>query len=199
MRSVSTEVFRFVPVVVLLALAACSLPADVDEPQVAMGDFALGHNIVIVTEPQIGPFSRKATDAEWKDELTAGIARRFDSYEGEKLYHLGIKIDAYALALPGVPLVFSPKSLLILSANVWDDAQQLKLNGEPKQLTIFEGLSGETLLSSGLTQNKKQQMVRLSDNAAKAVQNWLLENPEWFGLPPLAAADAGTAEVETTN
>ena len=150
-----------------------------------MGDFAFGHNIVVVDEPQIGPFWRKATGEKWQEELTAALARRFDVYEGERLYHLGIKIDAYALALPGIPLVFSPKSFLIITVTAWDDAEERKLNEEPKQLTIFEGISGETLVSSGLMQNKKKQMLKLSDNAARSVQKWLLENPEWFGLPPL--------------
>jgi hypothetical protein len=31
-------------------------------------------------------------------------------------------------------------------------------------------------------------MEILSYNAAKAVEGWLLENPEWFGLPPLPEA-----------
>jgi len=185
MLNIHAAIVRFLLLISLAVLAACSVPADVDEPTVPMGDFVLGHNIVVVNEPQIGPFSRKASDDKWQEELTAGIARRFDVYEGAKIYNFGISIDAYALALPGVPLVFTPKSFLIITATIWDDAEAAKLNEEAKQLTIFEGISGETLVSSGLTQNKRQQMVKLSDNAAKAVQDWLLENPEWFGLPPL--------------
>ncbi len=179
----------------LAALAACSLPADVNEPQVPMGDFRLGHNIVVVEEPTIGPFSRTATDEEWTEELTKAIQTRLGGYEGEKLYNLGIKVEAYALALPGVPLVFKPRSVLVINVLVWDDATQTRLNPEAKQLTIFEGVSGETLISSGLTQNKQQQMVRLSNNAAKAIQDYLLENPEWIGLPPLDAVPEASAEA----
>ncbi|MGB5560401.1 MAG: hypothetical protein WBN04_20600 [Paracoccaceae bacterium] len=181
----------------LAALAACSLPADVNEPQVPMGDFRLGHNVVVVDEPTIGPFSRTATDEEWTDELTAAINKRFGGYEGEKFYNLGIKVEAYALAMPGVPLVFKPRSVLVVNVLVWDDATQTRLNPEVKQLTIFEGISGETIISSGLTQNKKKQMVKLSNNAAKAIQDYLLENPEWFGLPPLDAVPQGTEAPAT--
>lgn len=178
----------------LAALGACSLPADVNEPQVPMGDFRLGHNVVVVDEPQIGPFSRSATDEEWTDELTKAIDRRFGGYEGDKFYNLGIKVEAYALAIPGVPIVFNPKSVLVINVLVWDDETQTRLNpGEAKQLTIFEGVSGETLISSGLTQNKKKQMVRLSTNAAKAIQDYLLDNPEWFGLPPKDATPEDVA------
>jgi len=183
----------------LVALAACSLPADVDAPTVAMGDFSLGHNIVVANEPTIGPFSRKASDEEWKNELTAGIARRFDRYDGERLYHLGVKIEAYALALPGVPLVFKPKSVLVLLVTAWDDEKQEKLNPEPKQITVFEGVSSETLISSGLTQNKKKQMVRLSDNAAEKIQEWLLENPQWFGLPTAEALEDPALDGEIVS
>ena len=181
----------------MLALAACSLPADVNEPQVPMGDFRLGHNIVVVDEPTIGPFSRTATDEEWTEELTAAIQQRFGGYEGEKFYNLGIKVEAYALAMPGVPLVFKPKSVLVINLLVWDDATQTRLNAEAKQLTIFEGISGETLISAGLTQNKKKQMVKLSNNAAKAIQDYLLKNPEWLGLPPLDAVPEGEAAPVT--
>ena len=188
------SISRFASLMLILALGACSLPADVDAPMVAMGNFALGHNIVVVKDPQIGPFSRKASDEELQAALVAGIARRFEPYEGEKLFNLGIKIDAYALAVPGVPLVFKPNSFLIINAIVWDDAAGLRLNEEAKQLTIVEGLSGQTLVSSGLTRNKAKQLEVLSDNAAKAIQDWLLEHPEWFEMP---TQDTANTDVPT--
>ena len=187
---------RIVLVAALTALAACSLPADVDEPPVAMGNFLLGHNIVVVNGPEVLPFSRTASDQDWKDALTAAIARRFGAYDGGKFYHIGVKIDGYALALPGVPVLFTPKSVLVITVGLWDDAAGERLNENEKALTIFEGVSSETLVSSGLMRNKEQQMVTLSDNAAKAIQDWILENPEWIGLPALAeAAQSGDTPV----
>jgi hypothetical protein len=152
-----------------------------------MGDFKLGYNIVVVKEPQIGPFSRTATDEEWEAALKDAIAKRFGSYDGDKLYHIGVKIDAYALGQVGIPVLVKPKSILVVSANIFDDASQTKLNSEAKQLTVFEDLSAGSLLGSGLTQTKEQQMARLSRNAASEIQKWLLKNPAWFGLPPLVA------------
>jgi len=180
---------RFVLGAALALLAACALPADVNEAPVDMGNFKLGFNIVVVDGPEVGPFSRKASDDVWQKALTDAIARRFGGYDGDKFYNIGVKMDAYVLALPGVPLVFKPKSVLVLTVNVWDDAAGEKVNADEKALTIFEGVSAETLISSGLTRNKKKQMQVLADNAAKAIQDWLLENPEWIGLPPLAAPD----------
>jgi hypothetical protein len=183
-------------IAMLAVLAGCSLPADVDEPPVAMGDFKFGHNIVVVNEPEIGPFSREQTDEAWKEAMTAALDSRFGSYQGDKFYHLGVKLDAYVLALPGVPLVFKPKSIMVLTVNMWDDALGEKVNEEAKALTIFEGISGETLISSGLTRNKEEQMTVLVNNAAKAIQNWILENPEWIGLPPVDEAAAEIAVLD---
>ena len=126
--------------------------------------------------------SRDATKEEWQDAVQKAIAARFGRYEGDKLYNIGISIDGFALAPPGVPLVLKPKSVLVITANVWDDKSQKKLNAEGKQLTIFEHMSAETVIGSGVTQSKAKQMEILAYNAAKAVENWLLENPEWFGL-----------------
>ncbi|MEE9388049.1 MAG: hypothetical protein V3U96_05535 [Paracoccaceae bacterium] len=184
---------------VMAVLAGCSLPADVDAPQVALGDFRFGHNIIVVNEPEMGPLSRPQTDEAWHAALTRAMDSRFGSYEGDKFYHIGIKMDAYVLALPGVPVVFKPKSVLVVTLNMWDDALGEKVNQEAKVLTIFEGLSGESLIGSGLTQNKEKQMTTLANNMAKAIQDWILENPEWVGLPPLDAQTTDLAAAEAIS
>lgn len=180
---------------VLAVLAACSLPADVNEPPVAMGNFRLGHNIVVVDNPEVGPFSRTVEDSLWQERLTQAIADRFGGYEGDKFYHIGVKMDLYVLASPGVPVVFSPKSVLVLTVNMWDDSTGEKVNAEEKVFTIYEGVSGETVVGSGLLRGKKKQMEVLSNNAAKAIQDWILENPEWVGLPPLPQPQDAVAET----
>jgi len=128
--------------------------------------------------------SRAATPEAWEAAIKKAVDDRFGRYNGSKLYNIGISIDAYALAPPGVPVVLKPKSVLVITANIWDDAAQKKLNPEGKQFTIFEKMSAETVVGSGLTQSKERQMEILSYNAVKKVEEWLLENPEWFGLPP---------------
>lgn len=181
----NTFIRKFFPVAMLLAIAACSAPANVDAPQLPMGDFRLGHNIVVVNDPEEMPFSRDASDEELKQAMTEAMAERFGEYEGEKLYHLGVKIEAFALAIPGVPVLFTPKSVLVLAVNIWDDALGEKLTEDAMSFTVFESPTAETMVSSGLTQNKEQQLKILTENAAKAIQDWILENPEWVGLPPL--------------
>lgn len=169
----------------LSLLAACQ-KNDLKEPPAPLGDFSLGLNIVVTDKMQKVPISRTATGAEWEAALKKAIDDRFGRYdhEGKKLFNLGISIDAYALAPPGVPVVLKPRSALAITANVWDDAAEKKLNAEGKQITVFEGTTGKTFVGSGLTQTREEQMANLSYNAAKAVEKWLLDNPEWFGLPP---------------
>jgi hypothetical protein len=145
----------------LIALAACTDANVLEDKPVDLGDFQLGHNIVVTEGMKQGPFSRKATEEEVQTAVVKAIDQRFGAKDGDRLYHLGLKVDAYALALPGVPLVFTPQSI-----------------------TVFEGFSGSTLVGSGLTRRKPVQLATLSANAARAIERWLLENGEWFGIDP---------------
>lgn len=176
-------------------LAGCGR-SDLEEPPVPLGDFALGLNIVVADNVQKVPISREASVEEWEAVMKDAVANRFGRYQGPKLYNIGISVDGYALAPPGIPVVAAPKSVLVITANVWDDAAQQKLNAEGKQFTVFESLSGETVIGTGLTRNKKEQMEALSYNAVKRVEEWFLDNPEWFGLPPKPPAPA---EVPSSN
>lgn len=166
-------------------LAACGRN-DLEEPPVPLGDFALGLNIIVADNVQKVPISREASVEEWEAVMQEAVAKRFGRYQGTKLYNIGISVDGYALAPPGIPVVAAPKSVLVITANIWDDAAEQKLNAEGKQITVFESLSGETVIGTGLTRNRKEQMEALSYNAVKRVEEWLVDNPEWFGLPPKA-------------
>lgn len=195
---------RLLPRLLLLGLIpllfACADAADPLEDELPdMGDFQMAYNIVVADHIQQVPPSREATGEEWIEVLTEEIDRRFAGYEGERLYHIAIHVDAYSLAVPGIPVVLSPKSILVISANVWDDELQAKLHEEPRQLTIFEGASASSFIGSGLTRSREEQMRILARNAARRVQLWMLENPEWFSIDETqAAADqaALAAEIE---
>lgn len=159
------------------ALAACDPTEDLKDPPVELGDFRLGHNIVVAPSPQTLPGSRTATEAEWKKAMTKAIDARFGRYEGERLYHLGISIDVYNLAAIDVPGVPTPKSALGLTVTAWDDEKGRKLNPKAKAITVIGVLSG-----AGIQPTKQVQLDNLSALAAKAIERWLLENSEWFGI-----------------
>lgn len=187
-------------VCVLGLLGACTSKDDLSEPPVPMGNFVFGHNIVVADKAQKGPLSRDAEADVWEAALKSAMAARFGRYDGGKFYHIGTHVDAYVLAIPGIPLVAAPKSILIVTINVWDDLTGEKLTVEPKQLTIFEHSEKNTfILGSGLTNSKAAQIENLSNNAARMIQRYLLENPEWFGLPPLPDRSDDTSTTTGAN
>lgn len=170
-------------------IAGCSRSGAELGDRKDLGDFRLGHNVVVAENVTKGPLSRNATPEELQSALFAQVDRRLGlaRYQGDKFYHLGISIDGYILALPGVPLVASPKSALIISVRVWDDAAGEKLTVEPKQLTVLESASSGTILGSGLTSSREEQLQNLVENAALAIEEYLMENREWFGEAPAPA------------
>jgi hypothetical protein len=48
------------------------------------------------------------------------------------------------------------------------------------------------IVGSGLTRTAEQQAESLAKNLAKAIQDWMLENKEWFG-------DASLMDPATTS
>lgn len=183
----------------MAGLSACARN-DLAEPPVPLGQFALGLNIAVADKVEMVPISRPATPDEWEAVIVKAVDDRFGRYQGTKLYNIGISVDAYALAPPGIPVVAAPKSILVVTANIWDDAARQKLNPEGKQITVFESLSGETVIGTGITRSRKQQMEALAFNAVKRVEDWLLEHPEWFDMTPeqLQAAMAARADAMKT-
>ncbi|MGY6409581.1 MAG: hypothetical protein ACXIUV_00940 [Alkalilacustris sp.] len=163
----------------LLVLAACNTARDLEAPVEPIGDFFFGHNIVVAENAQRGPLSRAAEPEEWEEALRTEMERRFRRFDGDRLYHLAIGVEGYILAVPGVPLVASPRSALIFSVTVWDDAGGGRIN-DPHRITVFEGITGGTLVGSGLTRSREEQMQDLAQNAANAIEFWMRENSAWF-------------------
>ncbi|MGX0903147.1 hypothetical protein ACSSV8_001723 [Roseovarius sp. MBR-79] len=164
-----------------LFLANCAGSNDLDKEVPYMGNFQLGHNVVVAPNLTKGPASRAATKEEWIEAMTQAITDRMGRHEGTRLYHLGVSVEGYVLAIPGVPLVASPKSALILNVTAWDDAAGKKLNDKPHLVTVMETISGNTIFGSGLTQSKEVQMANLSRNAAKLIETWLNRQNDEFG------------------
>jgi len=187
---------RILALMGLILVAACTNPDDLDQEPTYLGNFQLGHAVVVAPKLTKGPASRNATDEEWIAAMTGTITDRFSRYRGGKFYHLGVSLEGYVLAVPGVPLVFSPKSALILNVTAWDDAAGEKLNEDPHMVTVVESVSPATMLGSGLTQSKAVQVENLSLNAAKQIETWLKRQNDtfgWFeddGMPAAGKRDA---------
>lgn len=172
----------------LTLVTACG-PTDFEvEPPKDLGNFSLGFAVATAANAKKVPISRDATAEEWEAVLQEALDARFKRYDkGTKLYNIGVTVDGYALAPPGIPIVAAPKSVLVVTAAVFDDKARTMLNpdGKGKQITAFERSSSDTVIGSGLTRSKQQQMRELAFVAAREIEYWLTQNPEWFGLPPL--------------
>ncbi|MEP2922004.1 hypothetical protein [Sulfitobacter sp.] len=181
------------------ALAACNGAWDLEKPAVPLGDFKLGHNIVVAPKVQKVPLSRELDTDVMINTLQEAVSERFDRYDGDKLYHFGISIESYFLAPPGVPLVAAPKSAMIIRITVWDDAQNRKLTPKAKQITVIESIDQGPIVGSGFTSTAEEQFKNLSQNAVKQIETFLVgRNREegWFEGEPAAdeAAQEGTAQ-----
>ena len=187
---------RILTFLAVLVLAACAQKDGAEAPQLDLGEFRLGHNVVVASKMQKVPISREATEEEWITSLTNAFAERLGKYEGSQLYHLGVSVEGYALAPPGVPLVATPKSALVILVTVWDDAAAKKLNEKPEQLVIFEDFGEGAVVGSGLVNTREEQLQNLSVNAAARLERFLVEMHEengWFakreGEDPEVAID----------
>lgn len=165
-----------------LALAGCETRRGFDAPPAGLTQhFRLGHAVVVADNATKAPISRDATPAQLETAVTKAVKERFSRLEGEAFYHLGINIDGYALAPPGVPLVVSPKSVMIVSVTLMSDTEGgKKINEKPEQLTVFESLSADTAIGSGLTKSAEEQLSNLAFNTALAIEDWLGKNPQFF-------------------
>lgn len=163
-------------------LAGCA-PSEVSKEPI--GDFRLGHNITIADNIQAGPFSRELVEAEIETAMQDAIEDRLGHLDGDGLYHIGIYIGAAVLALPGVPLVYTPSSNMVFEVNVFDNNTRERVHGEAHRMLVGEGFENTVpILGSGLTRPRAQQIENIAQNAARQVEAWMRENEEWFTPEP---------------
>ena len=166
----------------LALLAACGgTPDPLPPTPEPIGDFRMGFNIVVANDITKGPASRDATEEELTTALRAAMEERLGRYDGDGLYHIGLRIEAYSLGRAGVPLLFSPKSVFLVAFNIWDDATQEKLNEDPIRINAFD-TPGGPFVGSGLVKTREEQIAALAYDAARGVEELLAENSDlWFG------------------
>ena len=178
---------RSIILIAALALSACAPTDNMEGPPPDLGAFRLGHTVVVADRVEYGPFSRQIEDDKIKASVTRAVQTRLGppGYDGDGLYHLGILVGGLVLAAPGVPTLYTPSSAMIIEVNVFDNSTRAKINEEPQQILVREGIENiAPIVGSGLVRGKDEQLENLSFQAAVAVQEWLLENPDWFAPKP---------------
>ncbi|WP_299428198.1 hypothetical protein [uncultured Shimia sp.] len=164
----------------LAALVSCTAPTiEVTDETLDLGDFVLGHNIVVAPDIQKGPLSREADTEAFIASMKNAIDARMGAarYDGTRLVHFGVNINGYALAQKGVPLILQPKSAIILTVTAWDDRAGGKFNEEAKEIFVLESFTGSSLIaSSGFSMTAEEQMANLTYNAARQIEKWMHEN-----------------------
>ncbi len=174
-----------VVVAAALLLAGCAADEDLSLPPEPLGEFRLGHNIAIADDTVSGPFSREFTEIQMEAAVQNAVAKRLRRYDGDGLYHLGIVVGGVVLAQPGIPVIYAPSSVMLLDVTVFDNSTREKLNEEPKRIQAGEGFSNTVpFLGSGLVRGPEEQLANLSANAARKIEAWLRDNPEWFAPKP---------------
>ncbi len=192
------RLIRALPVVALLvALAACDAK-DMGDPPRPMGHFRMNAVFIDAKKAQTVPLSRTAEPADWEAAMTTAMRARLGTYSGDMPLEFGISVDGYVLAPPGVPLVASPRSALILRVHVYDSTKKEFLEPGGKRFTILEGVSKDSVIGSGWTQKKQAQMKKLANNAAKAIQDYMLLHPEWIGLPAVSTPSPAHTNASVT-
>ena len=184
-----------------LGLCACTPPVT-DKPVVPIGDFNLGYNVVVGDQMAQGPLSRTADTQAITTSLKTAIDERLSRYDGDKLYHVVTHVDLYVMGRTGVPFVFSPKTALMVSMTVWDDAAQAKLNEIPIQMTLLENTNSKNVLGSGLGQTVEEQIQSMAESAAYQIESWLRkQNREqnWFNPDANVPLYAPTQAAENAD
>jgi len=178
-RAVSLTIRPMFAAAALLLLAACDAERDLEDPLVPLGEFRLLQPIVVADNVQKVEPSRDVSPNLWESAMSEAITRRFGRYSGEDAYYIAVGVAGYSVAVTGIPLVLTPKSVVIIDVTVWDDVEG-KLSPEPERFTILESFGEGTIIGSGATMTKEEQVAQLSANAAKRIETWMRQNEAWF-------------------
>ena len=162
-------------------LVGCAQKIPSSQKPNPIGEFRLGHLVVVGKEMIKGPMSRKSDPSKITAAVKEAIVEKLSVYQGGQYYHVAVKIDAYILGQPGIPLLFSPKSALVMQITVWDDFKEAKINETPVKFIVLENLSVNTLVGSGLTQSAEMQIANLGAKTATQIEDWIRQQHETLG------------------
>ncbi|MGR3760757.1 hypothetical protein ACUXV3_11600 [Roseobacteraceae bacterium NS-SX3] len=180
----------------MVLLTACT-QTRLDEPPEDLGEFRMRVGYVYTDKALQWPMSRDAAPAEWQEPIQQALDARLRRYQGSQDYDVAVTLEGFLLATGGVPVLFNPKSVVVVNVFVRDVAGE-KYLVRKKQLQIFEDTTGESaVVGSGYARTKEEQIQGLALNIADAVEELMAEGHKeegWFAPreAPAAAASAPT-------
>lgn len=170
----------------LALMGACTQTQVYEEPE-SLGEFKMRVNYAFADKAVQGPVSRDATPDEWTSAIQNAVDIRLGRYEGAQEYDIGISLEGYMLAPPGIPVIYNPKSTAIVLVNVYD-VNKKEFLAKGKQFQVLEDTTGGSALKgSGHERTKEEQMSGLALKVADRVEEWLAEEHEengWFNRRP---------------
>ncbi|NSY39752.1 hypothetical protein [Leisingera sp. ANG59] len=188
---------RILSMLAALALLTACGETRLDEAPEDLGAFQARVTHVYTEKALQWPLSRKADHSEWTAPIEKALNTRLRRYDGAQQYDVAVTLEGFMLAPPGVPVLFSPKSAVVVNVFVYDVAQK-KFLAKKHQMEIFESTTGESaLLGSGHARTKEEQIQGLAINIADKVEEWMAEQHEaegWFA-PRAAAETAGGTDA----
>ncbi|MEW2912493.1 hypothetical protein [Leisingera sp. JC11] len=185
---------RILSMLAALALLAACGETRLDEAPEDLGAFQARVTHVYTEKALQWPLSRDAEHSEWTAPIENALNTRLRRYQGAQEYDVAVTLEGFMLAPPGVPVLFSPKSAVVVNVFVYDVAQK-KFLAKKHQMEIFESTTGESaFLGSGHARTKQEQIQGLAVNIADKVEEWMAEQHQeegWFA--PRAAAESGSS------
>ncbi len=170
----------------LFLLGACT-ETLVNEAPEELGEFKLRVNYAFADKAIKGPVSRDATPQEWADAIQKNVDIRLGRYQGSQEIDIGVSLEGYMLAPPGIPVIYNPRSTAIVLVNVYDVGTKQFL-AKAKKFQVLEDTTSETAVQgSGHTRTKEEQMSGLSLKIADRIEEWLAEEHRdngWFDKRP---------------
>ena len=174
---------RFLTLIIGLALMGACTQTQIDEEPESLGEFKMRVNYAFADKAVQGPVSRDASPKEWNDAIQNAVDIRLGRYEGSQEYDIGISLEGYMLAPPGVPVIYNPKSTAIVLVHVYDVKRKKHL-AKGKQFQVLEDTTGGSAFKgSGHERTREEQMSGLALKVADRIEEWLAEEHKdngWF-------------------
>ncbi len=154
------------------------------KPVEPLGQFQAGPRRSSWPQRRQGPRHRAdATTMNGSPGSMRRSSRRFRRYDGDQFYHLGVRVEGYVLAAPGIPLVVRAQIGVIVTVTVCGRRRGHEAERRsPSRSPCSKRCRARRSSASGLTQTKEEQLTAAVAERRPEIENWLREHADREGL-----------------